>query len=359
MSQSTRGLVGVMLVLALTAMPGPGAYGQAPTSPAQPAPFLSPDQSAPALGRPVPLAPDQVPTPLAYTPPPLLVPTTDPGPNGWAPYEPPSSPAGYFVDAEIAVLFLDLKDKISNDFGVTPSGNILHVPTVSLGTTVSPKIEFGYRLPDSAGYFAVSYRFVVAEGDGTQTFDSSPFDTRTRLDLQIFDLDYGTAMYEVAPNYKIGWRIGARLENIFFDSRIRNAVLEQQASNSYLGSGPHFRLDGERKFDIVQGLSLFGRLDGAVLIGQIKQRFQEDEVQSNGSTLESDALYRHSQSVPTLLVQAGLSYVPPILPYVTITTGYQFEGYWYLGQFNTNGTPGTSRAQLYSNGWFLRAQVDF
>ena len=95
-------------------------------------------------------------TPLTYAPPPALAPTVDPGPNGWAPYEPPSSPPGFFFDVETVLLLPVLRDRITNDTGLTPSGNQLHVPSVSLDLTVSPEIEFGYRLPDSAGYFAGS-----------------------------------------------------------------------------------------------------------------------------------------------------------------------------------------------------------
>ena len=36
-----------------------------------------------------------------------------------------------------------------------------------------------------------------------------------------------------------------------------------------------------------------------------------------------------------------------------------FEDFWYLGQFNSNGTPGTSRAELQTQGWFFRGEVDF
>jgi hypothetical protein len=346
------GRIGVMLVGILTVLPGPALFAQTP------GPLIPPDP-APGLGRPVPLAPEQVPSPLTYTlPPPLVPPTNDPGPNGWAPYEPPSSPAGYFVDAEIAVLFPDLHDKITNDVGLTPSGAMLHVPTVSLGVTVSPKFEFGYRLPDSCGFFAVSYRFIAAEGSGDQVFGGAAFATRTRLNLQIADLDYGTAPLEVSPNLKIGYRIGIRLADIFFDSSLSSPTLIQQASNSYLGAGPHGVIDAERRIEAVQGLSLFGRLDGAVLVGQLKQKFHEYAAQPGG-TLASDEEFRHTQSVPNLVVQAGVSYVPPILPNLKLTTGYQFEGYFFLGQFNTNGTPGNSRATLYTNSVFLRAEYSF
>jgi hypothetical protein len=368
---------GMLLVLTLTVLSGTTAVrGQGSGLPPAPVAFVPPPAPPqPELGRPIPIAPPPAPapapgpapaplapapTPLTWTPPPPPPhPTTDPGPNGWAPYEAPSVPPGFFFDLEINVLLPVLKNKITNDNGVLPSGNQLNVPRADLDVTVSPKFELGYRLPDSAGLFAGSYRFTTSEGTGVQTIGGADFNTRTRLNFQVWDLDYGTTMYEVAPEYKIGWRIGARLADIFFDSRIQNTPLMQQASNTYIGTGPHARLDVERRIGAIQGLSLFGRLDGSVLIGQINQRFREEAAQEDGSTLVSTGFARHSQSVPNLLLQAGLSYVPPIFTNVTFTTGYQFEQYWYLGQFNSGGMPGTSRGELWTHGWFLRGQVDF
>jgi hypothetical protein len=347
-------LGGVLLVLGL---PAAGA-AQGPGLPA--APVVVPAAPAPELGRPVPIPPPAPTTPLAWTPPPPpAAPTVDPGPNGWAPYEPPSAPPGFFFDVEIDLTQPVLKNKITNDQGVLPSGNMLHVPRADLDLTVSPKFEIGYRLPDSSGLFAGSYRFLTSEGTNVQNIGGANFDTKSRVNLQVWNLDYGTTPYEVAPNWKISWRVGASLTDLFFDSRIQNAALLQQASNTYIGSGPHGRLDVERRVSAVPGLSLFGRLDGSVLIGQINQRFREEALQEDGSTLTSTGFARHTQSVPTLLLQAGVSYVPPIFTNVTFTTGYQFEDYWYLGQFNTNATPGTSRGEYYSHSWFLRAQVDF
>jgi hypothetical protein len=345
----------LLLVATATGNWSAGARAQELLPPA-PLPVVPPP---PSLGRPEPLAPVQPPpTPLAWTPP-ADVPLVDPGPNGWAPYEPPSTPPGFFFDTEIALLFPILKASITTNSGVATSGNTFQVPSVDLGLAVSPKFEFGYRLPDSCGLFAVSYRFLVTDGTGTETIAGNPFDIHTRLTVQIVDLDYGTAPYEISPGYFIAWRLGARVADIFYDAQLQNPNLVQQGSNTYIGTGPHGRLDVERRIEAVRGLSLFGRLDASVLIGQITQRFHEYVTQPDGSTLASELTSRHSQSCPNLLVQAGISYVPPIFTNIKFTTGYQFEDYFYLGQFNSNGMPGSSRGQLYSNGWFVRGQIDF
>jgi hypothetical protein len=317
-----------------------------------------------ALGAPTPMSPATVPTPLTYAPPPAVAPPpppVDPGPNGWGPYEAPSAPPGYFFDLEIYFLFPALKDRITNDAPVLPSGNQLRVPAASLDFTVSPRIEFGYRLPDSAGLFALSYRFTTTSGNGTTTLDGVPFDVHTRLDVQTIDLDYGTTPFEIAPSYKIDWRVGIRASYVFFDSQINNAALTQQASNHFLGTGPHARLDVERCIAAVPGLSLFGRIDGAILLGQIRQNFREDALQADGTILESTGEARKTQAVPNLTLQAGLSYVPPIYTNFKLTVGYQFEQYWYIGQFgfNDQGTLSSSRGELWSHGAFVRGELDF
>jgi hypothetical protein len=312
----------------------------------------------------VPVTPPAGSTPLTYTPPPPAAPVVpvDPGPNGWAPYEGPSVPAGYFFDTEIALIYPVLKDRISNDVAVMPSGNQFRVPSTSLDLAVSPKIEFGYRLPDSAGIFAGSFRFLNSSGTDALVVGGEPVGINTRLSMEILDLDYGTTLYEVSPRWYIAWRIGARLSDIYFDSTIQGTNFAQQASNYFLGAGPHFRLDAVRSLELIHGLSLFGRLDGAVMIGQIKQDFREWATLPDGTTVVSAAFPRHTQTVPNLNVQAGLSYVLPIYTNVKFTTGYQFEAYWYLGQFGLvppgNNLSG-SRGELYSHGWFLRGQVDF
>jgi hypothetical protein len=363
-------LGGGMLALAVMAWPCTAVVrAQNAPLPAAPVPIASPAPAvvpapAPALGTPVPFAPPAAPTPLTYTPPPppAPAPPVDPGPNGWGPYEPPSVPEGYFFAAEIELLYPVLKDRITNDSVVLPSGNQLRVPSTSLDLTVAPKIEFSYRLPDSAGLFAASFRFFSASGDGSQIYGGTVVGVHTGLALETLDLDYGTTMFEVAPRWFIDWRIGLRLSDIYFDSSVRSVPFVQQSSDYLIGTGPHARLDAQRSLELVHGLSLFGSVDGAVLIGQIKQDFRELVTQPDGSTVYSSVFPRHTQSVPTLALQAGLTFVPPIFTNFKITTGYQFEAYWYLGQFGLvppNNMLSGSRGELFTHGWFLRGQYDF
>src|SRR5262249_39703865 len=269
--------------------------------------------------RPVPAAvsPDALTTPLTPAPPPPPPPVppapgTDPGPNGWGPSFELSKNEGLFFDATLALVKPTLKNRIGNDTPLNGTSDVmLRVPSVDLDFVAAPPSEVGYRLADSAGTVSLAYNFLVSQGTGPTSLNGVTFDTRTRVNVNTFDLDYGTVPFEFAPRYTLAWRLGARISDVFFDSRIQNAGLLQQASNDFFGSGPHGRLEIERRIAPLPGLALFGRLDGAVLIGQIKQRFrQQAEVLAADDVLVNTLTVRKSQAVPYLQIQAGLSYSP-------------------------------------------------
>jgi hypothetical protein len=335
----------IVLVLGGAVLFALPARGQAPALPSAPVPVAPPVE----VGRPVPVMP---PSPLTPTPPPPPPPPTlDPGPDGWAPYQPPSQPPGLFFDTQIALVFPVIKNRLTNDS--PPDSGTIQVPGVDLPLTVSPTFEIGYRLPESCGYFALAYRFLTAEGNGTAVVNGEDFAARTRLNLNAIDLDYGTAPYEFTPRWLVSWRLGARIADVFFDNRIDDGTLSQSASNTFFGSGAHGRLDVERRIVPLPGLALFGRVDGSVLLGQIQQRFHDFD----GSV----TTVRRTQTVPVLNVQAGLSYVPPSLPRLKLTTGYEYEQYFSVGRIGLTPTQmiSQSTADVWWHGWFLRGQVDF
>src|SRR5436190_7918485 len=251
-----------LAALLLLALPAGTLPAQPPPVPDRPVPVLAPD--APTLLSPAPPPPPRPPSPL-----------TDPGPNGWGPSYELSKAPGFFFDATLAIVQPTLKNRITNDIPL-PGAGAIRVPSVDLDFVAAPTFEVGYRLPDSAGFFAVSYNFLVTEGTGPTVIDGVTFATRSRLNINTLDIDYGTTPYEFAPRYTIAWRIGARISDVFFDSRIESGDFAQQASNDFFGSGPHARMEVERRIVALPGLALFGRLDGAVLIGQIQQRFRQE-----------------------------------------------------------------------------------
>ena len=116
-----------------------------------------------------------------------------------------------------------------------------------------------------------------------------------------------------------------------------------------------------RRNAFAPGLPLFGRLDGAVIIGQITQRFREELTVFDGVVLTDELTRRRSQAVPVLTVQAGLTYTPCSMPFLHFASGYQYEHWWFLGQLGlgSDGMLPSTRGELGAHALFLRASWDF
>ena len=193
-----------------------------------------------------------------------------------------------------------------------------------------------------------------ARGTSTAPRTSATLNFRSRLDLNQFDFDYVAAPYSPAPFWDLRGRIGIRLADVFYDSTAQlTGLAERHTSNNFIGAGPHFGLDAERRFKVVDGLAAFGRLDGAVLVGQVHQRFHEGFLLDDGTTFAGDDTRQGTQSVPVLTLQAGLAYTPPRMDYIHFTFGYQFEDWWNVGRLDG------SQGSLSDQGIFFRSEFDF
>src|SRR5262249_45429313 len=156
-----------------------------------------------------------------------------------------------------------------------------------LDLTGSPKFELGYRFDDGLGAVALSYRFIVTDGQELLLgwdLDGSDAPMRSRLDMNIIDLDYVSREISVGRICELRWRAGVRLASIYFDSQAEGFFIEQQASSSFFGAGPHVGLDLWHKLGDTQ-LALFGRLDSSVPIGQIHQAFSETFITQDGNVV--------------------------------------------------------------------------
>jgi hypothetical protein len=235
-------------------------------------------------------------------------------------------------------------------------------PSAGLNWTVSPRFEVGYRMPNAPRLFALSYRFLVSDGSATEPLGDSLAAVRTRLSLNEITMDYGSLLIPLAPRWDAQWRFGIQVATVYFDSRADLPSLFEQASNYFYGAGPHGRLDLYRRLAAVPGLSLFGRLDGVVLAGQIEQRYRFGITDAEGNTFNGSLFQRRTEAVPVLTVQAGLSYTPPRLPRLHLSTGYQFQDYWSLGRFHEapDAAPGvTANGELITHAIYLRGLLDF
>jgi hypothetical protein len=261
------------------------------------------------------------------------------------------------LTTEVAVIHPVPRFRLTNDTPLPATGDTLTVPSASLSWTAAPWFDLAYRLPRSLGFLSINYRFLTTEGSDIAPFGRGIGDLHSRLDLNLINLDYGTTPYAFAPRWDFQWRAGVQLADVWFDSTLRGDGLFQQASNSFRGAGPHVRMDLQRHLECAPGLSLFGRLEGAGVLGRISQKFHE-QIGDTAGFWEQNGI----QFVPVLWVQAGCSYVPATNPHWEISLGYVYEHWWFVGQLGTDSNAGVqsaTRGEFDTQGVFLRCQVDF
>jgi hypothetical protein len=267
-----------------------------------------------------------------------------------------------FINTEVSVLHPVLRFRLTNDTPMPATGDTLTVPGARLDWTAAPWFDVGYRLPRSLGFFSINYRFFTSKGTQAVLLGDRAADVRSRLDENLINLDYGDAPYAFAPHWDFEWRIGVQLADVYFDSALRGEALFQEGTNSFRGAGPHARLDLTRHLLLLPGWSLFGRLEGAGVLGRISQKFREQIDHTTGSTTAALSEQNGTQMVPTLLVQAGCSYVPPTHANWMFTLGYVYEHWWYVGQLGEDSNAGAqsaTRGEFETQGIFLRCQVDY
>lgn len=330
----------------------------------------------PALAQQTPAAGDTV------LPPPRgeeSVPAPTPGPifpvPNTGPFAPPSAspppsgedfwtliqdwtwlPRTFFADKEIDIMKPHLKAALIGpvDF---PNGivDIVHPPTAQLNWTTAARLEIGWFLPPSLGYFAITYRGFADDGRQIVTaLDRVPYALRTRLDLNQIAFDYGTTAYSFAPRWFVSGRLGMAAANVYFDNVAVSKPQTLDASNNFYGAGPHLRFDVWREFNLLPGLALFAQPDLMVLVGRVQQHFRESDTFA-GTTIAGSFFQRRTQTVPVFTLRVGLSYTPRELSRWRFMVGYEFEDWWSVGQVPEQ----PSRGQFETNGIFLRAITTF
>lgn len=318
-------------------------------------------------------APAGPPSPCAASAPVPPVPSYPSGPAGpppCAPYEdrngpllrgdplldrPEYPPEGWFGALEADIVKPHLKYALVAPVSIGDETSLVHVPLAPLDWTGVPRLELGYRFTQGLGEFLVTYRSIKTEGsDVIADFDRRGAGSlRSELDADVLDLDYGSREFSLGPWWDMHWKVGLRFADLFAESNAEGLVLQEHTSNRYWGIGPHAGLDLTRSLG-VPGLAAFGRIEGAALLGNIRQQFEETEFTRRGLALDSGGTtVDQAQGVPVLSVQAGLAWAPSACRFLRFSGGYVFEEWWYLGQADA------SRAELSLQGLFFRGEWNF
>jgi hypothetical protein len=327
-----------------------GGRATAQSLPPTPEPASAPPQVVP--GPPPPLTPP----PTSIDAPPMP-PYPAPLPNHGAVFGPPAAEAGLFGAVEADIVKPHLTNRLSGPaFFGDGSFDVVQLPTASQDWTVAPRFELGYRLGDGLGELVISYRFLDTDGKAdVPNFDlyaaNPDGQLQTRLSMNVFDFDYGTPDITIGSNFDLKGRLGVRLADVYFDSTGLGDVTWQRTSNRFVGAGPHAAIDGWYHFPGL-GLGVFARVEGALPVGDVSQRFDESFVFGDGSTFASYGSQHGTRWVPTVNAQIGLGWALPGTR-LRFSGGYEYEQWWYVGHV------GASRAELFDQGAFLRADFSF
>jgi hypothetical protein len=282
--------------------------------------------------------------------------------------DPPGMPPpGWFADVDLFIAKAHVKNGLSNA-NISGGGapDTVRLPSAPLDWTVAPRFEVARTLPAGFGSIGLSYRFLASEGNGVVAGFDAPAALKSRLDLNILDLDYISREYTPWPKWDLTWRFGARTGWVYFDSRADeplaaaaagSGVFEERVSNSFVAFGPHGGVEVARRFNGT-GLSLVAKSDFWIDLGRIRQGFFEvtSATGPDGLPVTEETRDSSSQDLPVLDLAAGFRWQPPALRDCEFFLGYQYEYWWNVGRLSV--TP-DSRGELNDQGILLRAAFHF
>jgi hypothetical protein len=270
---------------------------------------------------------------------------------------------GWVADVEVDVTLPHVSNGIHDTVTLGGVTSQVKLGSARLDWTGAPRVELGYRLPDGFGEFDIAYRILGSRGTGTVegpgAAPDGPATLTSRLDIQVGDLDYASNEISICT-WWMKWHFGLRGADIYFDSRADenpavaaggSGIFERRMTNNYWGLGPHAGLDLERRIGDNSGLTIVGRLDGAILLGEVEQGFFE--VATTGASAQT--IRSNPDAVPTANWSLGLAWRPPSCQALRFFLGYQGEGWWSAGHFPSVG----SDAQIYTEGVLLRADFNY
>jgi hypothetical protein len=336
------------------------------------------------------------PNPVLAPPPPFVLPpppnysAIDEGSIDSPLLDPPDfAPPGWFFNVESSVLWGNFQNQLTggqvtlaqtsgvstaSSIGLPPgagmpiTGDLVRLPSNRFNPTVSPRFEFGYRLPDGWGELRLGYRFLDSSASASIVLPQLGSATQNaRLSLQFVDLDYATREFALLSGWELRTAVGLRGATVFFDSQAAfleptaiqeipyglapfTRLSEYEALNNWF-IGAHAVLEVGRKLG-ASGFTFFGRAEGSGLFGRSTQTFSETFVEAPGST---STRVGGNLGAPILAGQVGLSCEVPQWHHSRFLIGYQYEAFWQLGRGNDDLSFGT----LTFQGLFLRAEFNF
>jgi hypothetical protein len=370
MARTDRWLLMWLCVAGATALTTPLGAQTIPDSKAAPARQTEVTAPDPLPGLPHP--PEQ-PANL-YTP--MLAPpyaNTDPMPPKYFTVDPlldpPGWQPGWYTSLQATwsqpVVVSDIYNNIQ--VGFRPNADLVHVPVHNLNQTVIPRIEVGYRLPSGFGGFALAYRGLSTSGNSTVLIDELA-SVHSRLDFNIFDLDYVSQEWALGPNCRMDWRTGLRFVTLYIDSQdsqpfdatvaAGTGILSQRVTNHQVEAGVHCGLELAGDLHCA-GLEAVANCDIAGTFGRVSQGFYETAIDVNGLPNSAGQLRSSSNPMANAIARLGLAWQPPDWTMLRFFLGYEFDYWWEVGRLGAISVEHLlgSQAQIWDQGLVVRAQI--
>jgi hypothetical protein len=245
----------------------------------------------------------------------------------------------------------------------------VNLPNRGLNWTLAPKLEIGYWLPSGFGGFSMSYRNISSSGGMDSSFlgPDGAANLRSELAVHVIDADYISKEFTQLDQFKMRWRGGLRTTIAYYNTVLTQAaseasagtgILQQEATNSFRGVGPHLGVELRWDFARYPGMSLLGSTDYGATLGRIKQGFFElaqDPLSPSGLSFGTNTI-SSSQTVQMFNARMGLNYQPPEHPNFSAFLGFQYDLWWGVGRLSAQPS---SRGDLSISGFVLRLTYNY
>jgi len=280
-------------------------------------------------------------------------------------------PAGWFANVELGLSLVQLQQHETGQVFIGGTLNLFQLPTANLNPIVSPRIGVGYRFAE-LGEITLTYQLI--DGQGTTGLASlagtGPASLRSRLNVNVADLEWWGSEISLGQLWDMKWHAGVRFASIYSDTQANNAMVTEGVSNLFNGAGPCGGLDLWRALPL-PGLALYSRFFGAYVVSPLHHTYQlglrgvyaVNHAGSGGPPQPGDL--QSPLGTPLILdAEVGLGYTPPWARWVRFSGGYQFQGWFTLGNMGASSENSTGHAlpadvQFLSHTFFVRAEIHY
>lgn len=187
------------------------------------------------------------------------------------------------------------------------------------------------------------------------------------------ELDFNATDIELGNSFKIGKNLGLRLFGGLHFSDINQKMAVNydggdfnnsnlNIDNNFTGFGP--RIGSEIKLNLNNGLSLFAKGAGSLLLGELDTKYQETD-NNDADVVAQISTEQNSHLVPGMELSFGVSYSPPMgkSTNLNLSLGYEYQHWFNVAnsiRFVDSDSPGVftqSSEDLSLKGFFMQLGI--